>query len=342
MGIVHSVVRSLLGCPHYTQFNHQALCNVFCSEGEQLARTRLEKKHVRRVLTIHQISHCSFSLVLDMIEHESAFELFQRLHSNDKTTIDRLNHYHHTLFPNGFTHTHAQLIEVLDADRMATRTFLHGFISDYIDCMSHRNDLLRLPFQSQEILSNSPRANKDSDGSDVPVLQATLNCNESITFLYLDTECKECPFDNEAIQWFDCGTSTELIGTLLRLEQSSFRHNGNHRYILIIDSSTQVCVRRSCIHSEPTFSLSPGTRERLLPFGHSLSRPLTGREQTTHCSMAHGSLSSGDQTQTGVHSHRTSRRGHAHVRHHRRSTNEQKQRSTRPVLGIRIRSLDDQ
>ena len=140
-----------------------------------------------------------------MIQHESALELFQRLHSNDKTkhqsTIDRLNRSHHTLFPNGLTNTHAQLIEILDADRTATRSFIHGFMSDYVDYTSHRNDLLRLPFQSQEILSNSPRANKDSDGSDVPVLQATLNCSESITFLYLDTECKECPFNSETIQW---------------------------------------------------------------------------------------------------------------------------------------------
>jgi hypothetical protein len=39
---------------------------------------------------------------------------------------------------------------------------------------------------------------------------------------------------------YDCATSTELIGTLRRFEQSYFMLNANQRYILIIDSSTQV------------------------------------------------------------------------------------------------------
>ncbi|CAF2927636.1 unnamed protein product [Rotaria sp. Silwood2] len=52
----------------------------------------------------------------------------------------------------------------------------------------------------------------------------------------------ECPFNSEFLQWYDCKTSTQLISTLLRMEQSCFITNPNHRFILIIDSSTQVCI----------------------------------------------------------------------------------------------------
>ena len=69
--------------------------------------------------------------------------------------------------------------------------------------------------------------------------------NQSIIFLYIDTEYKECPFNNEFIQWYDCETSSELIGTLLRFEQSYFITNPNQQYILIIDSCTQVCIKNS-------------------------------------------------------------------------------------------------
>ena len=72
-----------------------------------------------------------------------------------------------------------------------------------------------------------------------------LNYNKSITFLYIDTEYKECPFNSEFIQWYDCETSTQLIGTLLRFEQSCFITNPNNRFILIIDSSTQVRINNS-------------------------------------------------------------------------------------------------
>ena len=141
-----------------------------------------------------------------MIKHESAFDLFQRLNVkneiNYQLNIDRLNRYHEILFPNGFNNQ-PQLIELLDNNRTMTKTFLHGFISDYIEYMKYRNELLLLPFKSEEILSNSPKANKDSVGSEMPILQAKLNYNESITFLYIDTEYKECQFNSDFIQWYD-------------------------------------------------------------------------------------------------------------------------------------------
>jgi len=181
-----------------------------------------------------------------MIKHESAFDLFQRLNIKDENKseliIDRLNRYHEILFPHGFNNQ-SQLIELLDNNRIRTKKFLHGFISDYIDYMKYRNELLLLPLKSQEILSNSPRANKDSVESEIPTLQMKFNYDQSILFLYIDTEYKECPFNSEFIQWYDCETSTELIGTLLRFEQSCFITNPNQQYILIIDSSTQVIYR---------------------------------------------------------------------------------------------------
>ena len=83
--------------------------------------------------------------------------------------IDRLNRYHQILFPNGFNNQ-SQLIELLDKNRIITKIFLHGFISDYIDYMKYRNQLLLLPFKSDEILLNSPQANKDSVESNILVL----------------------------------------------------------------------------------------------------------------------------------------------------------------------------
>ncbi len=186
-------------------------------------------------------------LLFHMIKHESAFDLFHRLNIKDGNKcddliIDRLNRYYEILFPNSFNNQ-SQLIELLDNNRIKTKQFLHGFISDYIDYMKYRNELLLLPFQSQEILSNSPRANKDSVESDISTLQMKFNYNQSIIFLYIDTEYKECLFNSEFIQWYDCETSTELIGTLLRFEQSYFINNPNQQqYILIIDSSTQVPI----------------------------------------------------------------------------------------------------
>jgi hypothetical protein len=184
-----------------------------------------------------------------MLKNESAFDLFQRLNVKDENKyqiiIDRLNRYYEILFPHGFNNQ-CQLIELLDNNRIITKQFLHGFISDYIEYMKYRNELLLLPLKSEEIiLSNSPQANKDSVESDIPTLQMKLNYDELITFIYIDTEYKECPFNNELVQWYDCETSTELISTLLRFEQSDFIPNPNHRYILIIDSSTQVCIIRS-------------------------------------------------------------------------------------------------
>ncbi|CAF1337293.1 unnamed protein product [Rotaria sordida] len=180
-----------------------------------------------------------------MIKHETAFDLFQRLNIKDENKyefiIDRLNRYHQILFPNGFNNQ-SQLVELLDKNRTITKIFLHGFISDYIEYLKYRNELLLLPLISEEILSNSPQANKDSVESDVPTLQIKFNYNESITFLYIDTEYKECPFNSEFLQWYDCETSTQLISTLLRIEQSCFITKPNHRFILIIDSSTQVPI----------------------------------------------------------------------------------------------------
>jgi hypothetical protein len=181
-----------------------------------------------------------------MIKHESAFDLFQRLNIKDENKceliIDRLNRYHEILFPNGFNNQ-CQLIELLDNNRIKTKQFLHGFIFDYIHYMKYRNELLFLPFKSDEILSNSPQANKHSIESKISTLEIKFNYDQSIRFLYIDTEYKECPFNNEFIHWYDCETSTELIGTLLRFEQSYFIPNPNQRYILIIDSSTQVCIK---------------------------------------------------------------------------------------------------
>ncbi|CAF1331846.1 unnamed protein product [Rotaria magnacalcarata] len=117
------------------------------------------------------------------------------------------------------------------------------FISDNIGYTKYRNELLHLPLKAEEILSNSPRANKDSVQSVLPTLDIKLNFNESITFLYIDTEFKEYPFrDNKPIEWYDCQTSSQLISTLVRMEQSCFIVNPNHLFILIIDSSTQVSV----------------------------------------------------------------------------------------------------
>ena len=171
-----------------------------------------------------------------MIKHETAFDLFQRLNVKDENKyqliIDRLNRYHQILFPNGFNNQ-GQLIELLDNNRTITKTFLHGFLSDYIEYMNYRNELLLLPLTSQEIFLNSPQANKDSIESEIPTLHMKLNYNESITFIYIDTEYKECPFNSEFIQWYDCETSSQLISTLLRFEQSYFITNPNHRFILI-------------------------------------------------------------------------------------------------------------
>lgn len=181
-----------------------------------------------------------------MIKNESAFDLFQRLNIKDEnkceSIINRLNHYYEILFPNGFNNQ-SQLIELLDNNRIITKQFLHGFISDYIDYMNYRNQLLLLPLQSEEIISNSPQANKDSVESDIPTLEIKFHCDKSIIFLYIDTEYKECPFNSQLIQWYDCETSTELIGTLLRFEHSCFITNPNQHYILIIDSSTQVSIK---------------------------------------------------------------------------------------------------
>jgi hypothetical protein len=179
-----------------------------------------------------------------MLKHESAFDLFQRLNINDENKyqfiIDRLHRYHQLIFSNN-ENNQGQLIELLSNNRIITKTFLHGFISDYIEYMKYRNELLLLPFKTEEILLNSPQANKDSVESEIPTLQIKLNYDQSIIFLYIDTEYKECPFNSELVQWYDCETSTELISTLLRFEQSHFIPKPNHRYILIIDSSTQVC-----------------------------------------------------------------------------------------------------
>lgn len=179
-----------------------------------------------------------------MIKHETAFDLFQRLNIKDNNqcqlTIDRLNRYNELLFPNDLNNR-GQLIELLDNNRPITKTFLHGFISDYIDYMKYHNELLKLSFKSEEILSHSPRADKNSDDSEISSLQMKLNSNESIHFIYIDTEYKECPFDNnEFIEWYDCQTSSELISTLLRFEQLYFINDSNRRFILIIDSSSQV------------------------------------------------------------------------------------------------------
>lgn len=188
-----------------------------------------------------------------MIKHESAFDLFQRLNIKDENkyqvVIDRLNRYYQILFPNGFNNQ-GQLIELLDNNRIITKTFLHGFISDYIEYIKYRNELLLLPLKSEEVLSNSPQANKGSVESEMPRLQMKFNYDESIHFLYIDTEYKECLFNSELVQWYDCETSSELISTLLRFEQSYFITNPNHRYILIINSSTQVCIisEHSCVY----------------------------------------------------------------------------------------------
>ena len=140
-----------------------------------------------------------------MIKHESALNLFQRLNVKDDPKypliIDRLNRYYHLFFPNGLHRHRGQCIELLDSDRSATKTFLHGFITDYIEYMAYRNDLLRLPVKSNEILSMSPRANKDSVGSEIPILQTQLTYDESLTFLYIDTEYKHCPFSSELVHW---------------------------------------------------------------------------------------------------------------------------------------------
>lgn len=180
-----------------------------------------------------------------MIKHESAFDLLQRLYIKDErryqSIIDRLNRYHQILFPNN-VNNNGQLIELLDKNRTLTKTFLHGFISDYIEYMKDRNELLLLPLKSEDTLLNSPRANKDIIQLEIPALQMKQNYNESIVFLYIDTEYKESPFNSEFIHWYDCETSTQLISTLLRFEQSYFIPNPSQQFILIIDSSTQVFI----------------------------------------------------------------------------------------------------
>ena len=81
-----------------------------------------------------------------MIKHESALDLFQRLNVENKNpselVIDRLNRYHEVFFPDGTIHR-AQIIELLDSHRLR---FLHGFLSDYIECLNYRDDLLQLPW----------------------------------------------------------------------------------------------------------------------------------------------------------------------------------------------------
>lgn len=178
-----------------------------------------------------------------MIKNESAFDLFQRLNIKDdnryQTIINRLNHYYEILYPN----TH-QIIELLDNNRRITKEFIHDFISNYIDYMNYRNQLLYLPLESEEMILNSPQANKSSTQSNISTLDMKFHSNQSVIFLYIDSEYKECPFNqSEFIQWYDCETSTELISTLLRFEHSYFIPNPNQHYILIIDSSTQVCMK---------------------------------------------------------------------------------------------------
>ncbi|UJR09859.1 hypothetical protein I4U23_014081 [Adineta vaga] len=180
-----------------------------------------------------------------MIQHETALDLFQRLTIQDETKhqflIDRLNRYHQLFFPKNLQNQN-YLTEFLDQNRMMTKTFLHNFISDSIEYMKYQNELLLLPLKSEEIIFSSPQANKDSHTSEVPTLQMKVNYDKSITFLYIDTEYKECPFDSEYVQWYDCQTSTDLISTLVRLEQSCFIQNPTQQFILIIDSSTQIPI----------------------------------------------------------------------------------------------------
>ncbi|CAF5035304.1 unnamed protein product, partial [Rotaria sp. Silwood1] len=89
-----------------------------------------------------------------MIKHETAFDLFQRLNIKDDNKyqfiIEHLNRYHQILFPNGFNNQ-GQLIELLDNNRTITKTFLQGFISDYIEYLKYRNELLLLPLTSEKI-----------------------------------------------------------------------------------------------------------------------------------------------------------------------------------------------
>lgn len=176
-----------------------------------------------------------------MIKDESAVDLFQRLNNKKEnryeSMIDRLNRYHEIIFPRGFQN---QLVELLDKNRIVTKRFLHGFIGDYIEYRKYRSDLLLLPFRTDKTLSNSPQANKDSVESEIPTLQLKFQYDRSIVFIYIDTESKECPFESEWIEWYDCETSSNLAGTLLRLEQSHFLISSNQQYVLIIDSSTQV------------------------------------------------------------------------------------------------------
>lgn len=141
-----------------------------------------------------------------MIEHENALDLFQRVHIKDEerypSLIDRLNRSYQLFFPNASNHRHGQLIEFFDQHRIRTKHFLHAFISDYLQFIRYREDLLRHPFQSRETLvHSSPRANKDSVESDVPVLQTRFQSDRSITFLYIDTEFQECPFDHPRVHW---------------------------------------------------------------------------------------------------------------------------------------------
>ncbi|CAF1049978.1 unnamed protein product [Adineta steineri] len=57
-----------------------------------------------------------------------------------------------------------------------------------------------------------------------------------------DESYTECPFNSEFVLWYDCETSSELISTLLRFEQSHLKTNSNQQFIIIIDSSTQVPI----------------------------------------------------------------------------------------------------
>ena len=145
----------------------------------------------------------SFFSVLDltMIEAESALDLFQRLQLRaDASFVERLNRSFHFFFPEKNV-GRAQLVELFAKNRRATKTFLHQLIADYLQFVDERDDLLRQPFQKGETLSSSPRANKDSVESDVPVLRTTFDEQRPITFVYIDTESRECPFDHRRVRW---------------------------------------------------------------------------------------------------------------------------------------------
>jgi hypothetical protein len=139
-----------------------------------------------------------------MIKYESALDLFQRIQIKDVSDysclIDRLNRYSHLLFPDD-SHNQGHLAELLDQHRTTTKKFLHGFISDYIEYWNHREALLKMSLQSNAFLSHSPQANKNSSGSNIPKLQPNMSYDESLMFLYIDTEYKACPFHSDRVQW---------------------------------------------------------------------------------------------------------------------------------------------